>query len=96
MIDADRERDHVPVFFNGAPTQRFEMPHEHRLDEAGLLALAFSRSYMPPRDSAEGHRAADELRAVFGRHASGEGEDRQVLMRYTTLLILGRPRPAEA
>jgi hypothetical protein len=86
----------VPQFFNGAPTQFFEMPHTHRLDETGLLALAFSRSYMPARDSHEGSRAAVELRDAFAAHASPDGDAQSVTMHYTTVAIIGRPRPAQA
>lgn len=98
MAASDRERALVPAFFNGAPTRSFSMPHSHELDEAGLLALAFSRSYMPPHDSHEGHQAARELREVFAAHAGpadAEGH-RRVTVHYTTLLILGRPGTAAA
>ncbi len=84
------ERRDVPRFFNEAPTHTVEMPHVHWLDEAGLLALGFSRSYMPARDSHEGLQAAHELRAAFAQHA-GDGPDPRVAMHYTTVAIIGRP-----
>lgn len=94
MLDVERERANCPRFFNGAPTQSFAVPHTHWLDEPGLLALAFSRSYMPPRDSGEGRRAADELREAFAAHAQDHEGERRVAMHYTTVAIIGRPLPA--
>jgi ubiquinone/menaquinone biosynthesis C-methylase UbiE len=96
MVSAEKERAHVPQYFNGAPTQSHAMPHMHRLDEAGLLALAFSRSYMPARDTHEGAQAAAELREVFASCAQSDGGHRFVTMHYTTIAIIGRPRPAIA
>ena len=96
MLSADRERANVPGFFNGAPTQTFSVPHTHRLDEAGLLALAFSRSYMPHRESADGVKASRELHEAFEQHAVEEAGDRHVVVHYTTIAIIGRPRPAAA
>lgn len=96
LSDATSERAHVPAFFNGAEVRSFTVPHSHRLDEAGLLALAFSRSYMPHRDSPEGHRAAGDLRALFADHAVRTPDGAHVEVHYTTLCLIGRPRPAAA
>jgi SAM-dependent methyltransferase len=65
-----------PQVFFGPAVQRFEAPYGHALDLAGLQALAFSRSYMPRRDSAEGAAAARALHALFDRFvgvAAAEG-----------------------
>lgn len=94
MVDAERERADVPRFFNGAPTQSFRMPHVHWLDESGLLALAFSRSYMPSRDSTDGRLAAEALRAAFAEHAGMTEGERRVAMHYETVAIVGRPLAA--
>lgn len=93
MLSAEKERANVPAFFNGAQTQLFAMPHQHALDEAGLLALAFSRSYMPPRESREGHEAARALRDVFETHAVAVDGVPQVTIHYSTVAIVGRPLP---
>jgi SAM-dependent methyltransferase len=95
MADATLERSNVPRFFNGASTRTFTVAHTHWLDETGLLALAFSRSYMPPHDSPEGHQATQELKEAFAAHAEDvEGEPR-VAVHYTCIAIVGRPKPAE-
>ena len=60
----------------------------HKLSDRlldGLLALAFSRSYMPARDSATGQAASAALQQVFLRHAVAE----RVLVRYQTVCHLG-------
>lgn len=85
---AHEERHDVPKFFGvGAPRQ-FSWPHEHSLNEAGLLSLVFSRSYMPDRGSSAGKNASDEVRDIFAQFASGE----TVSVRYTTVAIIGRPQ----
>lgn len=79
------DRVHVPEFFAGLTFDTWEGPHEHRLDAAGLDALAFSRSYMPQRDSAAGREASLGLRQVFERHAQAG----QVVVRYRTVCFRG-------
>ena len=82
------EQNDVPRFFGNNPLSEFAWPHEHRLDEAGLLSLVFSRSYMPDKTSAPGREASADVRQIFRRHAT-EG---QLTIRYTTVAIIGRPQ----
>ncbi len=60
------------------------------LSEDGLLSLVFSRSYMPARDSEPGRRAVDRVRDIFQALAMNN----QIVVRYTTVLMLGRPLQA--
>lgn len=82
-----REKANVTRFFGSASAVTLALHHEHLLDRAGLHSLAFSRSYMPVRDSAAGIQALQRLDAIFDQYAS---EDR-VTMRYRTTATLGRP-----
>lgn len=84
---AHENRADVPSFFNGAGVLEIDLPHEHRLDAAGLAALAFSRSYMPPRDGEAGRDASAQLQDIFNRFA----RDGRVTVRYRTIAIVGRP-----
>lgn len=84
---ASEERRHVPEFFGSGAFEQHEMPHAHRLSREALVALVFSRSYMPPRDSAAGVEAERGTAALFDRFA----RDDSVQMRYQTLVIIGRP-----
>jgi SAM-dependent methyltransferase len=85
---AHEDRKDVPGFFGSAAPVEQRWPHEHRLDEPGLLSLVFSRSYMPARDSLAGRQASRQVREVFWRLAV-HGE---LAVRYTTVAIVGRPR----
>ncbi len=81
------ERGDLPRFFGaGIPTE-LSWPHEHSLNETGLLSLAFSRSYMPQRDSVAGRQASEQLRRLYRRFAS----DGKLVVRYNTVAIIGRP-----
>jgi SAM-dependent methyltransferase len=80
-------RQNVPRFFAGAPMTAIDVHNEQTLDRAGLHGLIFSRSYMPPRDSEPGARAAQRIDEVFDAHATAE----TVLMRYRTTATLARP-----
>lgn len=84
---AHEDRTDVPRFFGAAAPRQSEWPHAHRLDRAGLHALALSRSYMPARDSEAGREALHALDAVFERFA----EAGAVTVRYRTVAIVGRP-----
>jgi SAM-dependent methyltransferase len=84
---AHEERRQVPEFFGAAPAEH-SWPHQHRLDEAGLLSLVFSRSYMPERQSPAGLAASGAVRDVFSRYAAGG----LVTVRYTSVAMVGRPR----
>ena len=84
---AHEDRSHVQAFFGSARQEVASWPHEHAIDGNGLVALAFSRSYMPDRHSTEGALAADALRRIFERFR----QDSVVKIRYRTILHLGRP-----
>jgi SAM-dependent methyltransferase len=85
---AHEERGQVPAFFGSAAPQELTWPHEHRLNEEGLLSLVFSRSYMPPRDSAPGQQACQQVRDLFHQLAIQDS----IPVRYTTVAIVGRPQ----
>jgi SAM-dependent methyltransferase len=87
VMKAQDDRTKVPRFFGGPFVQR-HCPHAQRLDRAGFASLAFSRSYMPPRDSERGRDAQRALDELFERHAA----DGALLVRYQTVLMLGRPQ----
>ncbi|MBB5204824.1 SAM-dependent methyltransferase [Inhella inkyongensis] len=78
------ERAEVPGFLRGA-VQHWDGPHQQQLDWAGLLALAFSRSYMPARTAPAGQAAEQALQAVFAQHA----QDGKLQLRYLTCAYLG-------
>lgn len=84
---AHEDRSAVPRFFGAGSLREYAWPHAHRLDEAHFLALMFSRSYIPARDTPEGRRVAEELRTIFRRHAV----DGRIEVRYRTVTMLGRP-----
>ncbi len=87
LIEHEQRRDLAPFFGSTIPV-RYSWPHEHALNEAGLLSLVFSRSYMPDRDSIPGAEAARELRGIFARFV----RDGSVAIRYTTVAFVGRPQ----
>jgi SAM-dependent methyltransferase len=76
----------VAAFFAPQTALHWSGEHEHRLGEAGLLALAFSRSYMPASEAPERAAAAAALREVFARHAVAAA----VTVRYCCVCWLGR------
>lgn len=86
-LAAHEERLQVPVFFGGAKTVSWKLPHQQVLDEQGLLSLVFSRSYMPPRGSAGAVEAEQWTRRVFAAFA----DHGRLVMPYETIAILGRP-----
>ena len=85
---AHEDRAQVPAFFGAGVTQEFEWPHEHRLDEAGLTSLVFSRSYIPQRGTQAAGGVEARVRGIFQRFASAAGA---VTVRYSTVAIIGRP-----
>ncbi|MEO7107634.1 MAG: methyltransferase domain-containing protein, partial [Rhodoferax sp.] len=85
---AHDERSEVPTFFGSSKTLELTWPHAHHLDEAAVLSLVFSRSYMPDRASPLGQLASQQVRALFDQ-LSVNG---RVAVRYTTVAILGRPQ----
>jgi SAM-dependent methyltransferase len=84
---AHEVRSSVTLFFGASTPQNFCWPHEHRLDEAGLASLVFSRSYVPGRGTPEAAGLASRVSRIFGRFASGG----TVSVRYETVAIVGRP-----
>jgi SAM-dependent methyltransferase len=84
---AHEDRSNVPRFFGSRRAEEFSWPHEHRLDEAGLQALVFSRSYMPRRTAPEGQDVSSGVHDIFHRFAAGGS----VVVRYRTVAFLGRP-----
>ena len=86
-LAAHKDRADVPKFFGATDAKELSWPHEHALSEAGLASLVFSRSYMPDRDSASGREALSRVSRVFRNLSSGG----LVLVRYTTVAVIGRP-----
>lgn len=83
----EQQRNDIPTFFGETVPNRFSYPHEHLLDEAGLISLVFSRSYMPDRESSAGQKAKDSVCQIFQRFsASGV-----VKVRYVATACVGRP-----
>jgi SAM-dependent methyltransferase len=84
---AEDDLARVPDFFAPQPWTRWQAPHTQRLDAAGLAALVFSRSYMPPRGTPAAAAAEAELQALFARHAQADG---RLALHYDTVACLGR------
>jgi SAM-dependent methyltransferase len=88
LVAHESERAGVQQFFGSAKPAEFSWPHEHALDQAGLLSLVFSRSYMPERDSDAGRDASLEVQKLFHRFAI----DGLLNIRYSTTAMIGRPQ----
>ncbi len=90
---AHEDRSQVPRFFGAGAGddgwREYRLPHRHTLDAAGLASLVFSRSYMPLRDSADGRRVLSRMGGMVEAHAP----DGRVVVAYTTVACVGRPRP---
>jgi SAM-dependent methyltransferase len=86
-LQAHEDRQYVPHFFGVTVPKQFTWPHAHFLDEAGLISLVFSRSYIPDRATPEGQMVLDRVRALFNRFAVNG----KVEVRYNTVAIIGRP-----
>jgi len=86
--EEEEERAGLARFFGGARPQRLHWPHQQSLDLAGLLSLAFSRSYLPPRATAQGRALAQRLGELFQR----EAKDGLVQLHYRTLALIARPQ----
>lgn len=87
LVTHEADRD-LRGFFGSCLPAELHWPHAQFLTEDGLQDLAFSRSYMPGRDTAPGRRAAQALVQVFQRFAEGG----TVAVRYTARAFVGRPR----
>jgi SAM-dependent methyltransferase len=86
---AHEDRKDVPAFFGGDVAE-LRWPHEQRLDSEALVSLVFSRSHTPARDSDRGRQVEARTRDLFAAHAI----DDRVVVRYTTVMIIGRPQPS--
>ncbi len=84
---ASEDRACLPIFFSGAPIRELTVPNEQRIDQAGLLSLVISRSYMPARDSAAGKEVEQRVVKLFDAFAENGG----VTVRYRTVAFVGRP-----
>ncbi|MFI5336302.1 MAG: methyltransferase domain-containing protein, partial [Opitutales bacterium] len=84
---AHENRDDVPRFFGANRPRTLTWPHAHRLDEAGLASLVFSRSYMPGRRSRAGGEIALQVSRIFRRLAVGG----TIKVCYRTVAIIGQP-----
>lgn len=84
---AHEERGDIPTFFGKSHPSEYAWPHQQTVTEDGLLSLAFSRSYMPPRDSAEGREVVSNLHTLYAQFAKANG----VTVPYTTVAYVGRP-----
>jgi SAM-dependent methyltransferase len=85
MVADEASRDATAAGLFAGAHQVHEMAHAHALDLPGLQALAFSRSYMPARGSAEAAVAQQAVADLFSAHA----QQGRVLMRYTTRAWIG-------
>jgi SAM-dependent methyltransferase len=86
-LASHEKRASVLRFFGTTVPTELSWPHEHRLDEKGLVSLVLSRSYMPQRGSSAGEEVRSRVREVFSRFA----EAGMVTVRYTTVAATGRP-----
>ena len=86
LVAHESNRAGVVEFFAPTRPQEFFWPHSHQLNQEGLLALVFSRSYMPARRAEEGRHVEARIREVFDRFAR-EGT---IEVRYQTVAFLGR------
>jgi SAM-dependent methyltransferase len=84
---AHEDRSSVPKFFRSGSMRTQTCPHEHRLDQSGLVSLALSRSYMPTRDTPEATRVTKVVSELFQRRQTMGF----VTVRYQTVVSLGRP-----
>ncbi|QFY42731.1 class I SAM-dependent methyltransferase [Candidatus Methylospira mobilis] len=85
---AHEERRNVLKFFGATVPTEFSCPHEHLLNENGLLSLVFSRSFIPDRDSPSGCEIGHLVSKIFHDFAT----DGLLEVRYTTVAIIGRPQ----
>lgn len=83
-----QQRNDVAKFFGTAVPAQLSYPHQHLLDQARLVSLVFSRSYMPDSTSSVGQQAIERVGQIFRQFSVAE----QVTVRYTTVLFMGRPQ----
>jgi len=81
------QEEAIGRFFGNGSVRAWSTTHAQLLDAARFAALAFSRSFMPPRDSAPGAAAQSALQEIFDRWA----RDGHVRLAYVTHALVGRP-----
>jgi SAM-dependent methyltransferase len=87
QVAHEKERSDVPRFFGAAQRVQFVWPNSQFLDEGGLMALVFSRSYIPGRTSSDAPKVASRISDLFKRFmANGTIE-----ITYRTVAFVGRP-----
>jgi SAM-dependent methyltransferase len=87
VLVAHKKRVDVSKFFGTTVPIEFSWPHEQSLNQAGLESLAFSRSYMPERNSPAGREISHRVSRIFKSHV----KTGLVTVRYTTIVMIGRP-----
>jgi SAM-dependent methyltransferase len=86
LVTHEEQRD-LSKFFGTSTPLELSWLHEHSLSEPGLASLVFSRSYMPDRETALGDAVRQRVADIFSNNCVNE----KVVVRYTTLAIIGRP-----
>ena len=87
QIAHEKERSDVPRFFGTAQPVQFVWPNSQFLDEEGLMALVFSRSYIPGRTSTDAPKVANRISDLFRRFMTNG----TVEITYRTVAFIGRP-----
>jgi SAM-dependent methyltransferase len=87
LVAHEKERSDVPRFFGAAQPAQFSWPHSQFLDEEGLTALVFSRSYIPGRASSDAPKVASRISDLFKRFMMND----TVEIMYRTVVFIGRP-----
>lgn len=86
-VVAHENKSEVSVFFGGGSYTTLRFEHEQWLDLDGLRSLAFSRSYIPARNTTEGTYVSVMIDRIYEAHAH-EGK---VRVPYRTVAMVGRP-----
>jgi SAM-dependent methyltransferase len=87
LVAHEKERSDVPRFFGTAQPVQFVWPNSQFLDEEGLTALIFSRSYIPGRTSSDAPKVASRISDLFRRFMTNG----IVEIPYRTVAFIGRP-----
>jgi SAM-dependent methyltransferase len=87
LVAHEKERSDVPRFFGAAQPLESVWPNSQFLDEEGLKALVFSRSYIPGRTSTDAPKVASRISGLFRRFMT-KGT---VEITYRTIAYIGRP-----
>ncbi|HWY29905.1 MAG TPA: class I SAM-dependent methyltransferase [Candidatus Acidoferrum sp.] len=83
----EKELSDVEWFFGAAQPAQFSWPHRQILDEEGLMALVFSRSYIPKRATIDGQKVASRVGDIFRRFMTNG----TIEIPYHTVAFIGRP-----